>query len=464
MRKVMVVDDDEKSALTVTEILEKEGFMVATFTSPVHAIKTISAIQDIDLILTDIRMPSVTGMEILDVAIKRKRPIPVIVFTGYGDVDTAVDVMRRGASDFLCKPVSAKELIIRVNRVLEKHKLAEEVTNLRKKLEVSESFHSLIGRSKRMQEVYELISAVAQTDSTVLIRGETGTGKELVARAIHQASHRRNEPFVGISCTALQHTLLESELFGHEKGAFTGAHTVKIGKLESARDGTVLLDEIGDISLDIQAKLLRVLQEKEFERVGGVKPIKLRARIIAATNRDLEEAVKAGRFREDLYYRLNVVPIEIPPLRERGEDILTLANYFLDLFKKRYDKNIEGFAPSAIREILEHRWPGNVRELKNVIERTVLTNPRRWIDKLALPEIHHDAKSIFNNMPGHIPFVKAKETVLQELEKTYLVHYMRQEKGRINRVAELMGVSTRTISRQLEKYGLNRLLFKEKRD
>ncbi|MBI5810646.1 MAG: sigma-54-dependent Fis family transcriptional regulator, partial [Deltaproteobacteria bacterium] len=246
MKKVMVVDDDEKAVQDIAEILENEGYTVATFTSAIHAIKTLEAVQDIDLILTDIRMPSVDGAEVLKAAQKSKRQIPVIVFSGFGDVETAVNMMKAGASDFLCKPVSGKELAVRIKKVLEKKDLSDEVESLRRRLESAESTYAIVGKSKKMQEVYELINAVAKTDATVVIRGETGTGKELVAKAIHEASHRRDNPFVGISCTALQHTLLESEFFGHEKGSFTGAHALKIGKLESADAGTVFLDEVGD--------------------------------------------------------------------------------------------------------------------------------------------------------------------------------------------------------------------------
>ncbi len=462
MKKIMVIDDDEKIVIDIAEVLEREGCTVATFTSAAHALQTLDAVGNVDLVITDIRMPLMDGIRVLDACQKRERPVPVIVLTGYGDVDTAVNVMKAGASDFLCKPVSGRELAVRVKKVFEKQDLDNEVASLRRRLESVESFHSIVGKSKKMMEVFGLINSVAGTDATVLIRGETGTGKELVARAVHDASHRKAEPFVPISCTAIQNTLLESELFGHEKGAFTGAHSLKIGKLESAGAGTVFLDEVGDTSAEIQAKLLRVLQEKEFERVGGVRQIKLRARVLAATNRDLEEWVREERFREDLYYRLNVVQIDLPPLREREEDILTLAEHFLDTFKKRYDKLIEGFAPSAIEQILEHTWPGNVRELRNVIERTVLTNPRPWIDKLPRLGAETGMSRIFGGLPARSTYLKAKEEVACELEKTYLIEYMRQEKGHINRVAGLMGVSSRTVSRQLDKYGLDKMLFRGK--
>lgn len=462
MKKILVVDDEEKVLANIAETLEKEGYTVATFANAGSALKTIETLQDIDLILTDMNMPQFSGMDVLKAALDRKRPVPVIVFTGFGDVDTAVRIMKAGASDFLCKPVSSQELSIRVKKVFEKQELADEVDQLRKRLENTEAFHSIVGKSKKMMEVFGLIQTVASTDVTVLIRGETGTGKELAARAIHDASPRSGEPFVPISCTAIQHTLLESELFGHEKGSFTGASGLKTGKLETAGNGTVFLDEIGDTSLEIQMKLLRVLQEREFERVGGVKPIKLNARILAATNRNLEEAVKENKFREDLYYRLNVLQIDLPPLREREDDIIAVANHFLDQFKKRYNKTIDGFSPSAIEQILGYPWPGNVRELRNAIERTVLTNPRRWIEKIAGLSPGKGVPSMFSDMPFRMPYTEAKENVANELDKAYIIQYMKQERGQINRVAELMGVSTRTVSRCLEKYGLDKMVFKEK--
>ncbi|OGP23078.1 MAG: hypothetical protein A2X99_03060 [Deltaproteobacteria bacterium GWB2_55_19] len=466
MKMIMVVDDEERVALELSLILEKEGYTVARFTSAAPAIKTIEAIRNIDLIITDIRMPGMDGTEILSAAQNSRRPIPVIVCTGYGDIETAVNVMRSGASDFLCKPISSKELLVRVKKVLENSKLADEVSTLRKRLESVESPYSIIGKSKKMNEVYELISAVAHTDATVIVRGETGTGKELVAKAIHDSSHRMSEPFVAISCTAIQHTLLESSLFGHERGAFTGAHATQIGKMEAAGSGTVFLDEIGDTSVDIQSKLLRVLQEREFERIGGSRMMKLNARVIAATNKDLERAVREGEFREDLYYRLNVVEIRLPPLREREDDVLHLAEHFLNHYKKRYQRDIEGFAPSAIDQILDHSWPGNVRELKNAVERTVLTNPRRWIDKVArLDQTPHarEEDGFFGKMVGRKSYTEAREAYAEELEKAYLTHYLKLECGQINRVADLMGISTRTVARQMEKFGLNKVSFKEKR-
>ena len=460
-KRIMVVDDDAKAALDIASILEKEGFIVVTFTSAVHALNTLEAVEDIDLILTDIRMPGMDGIELLEAALNMERPVPVIVFTGFGDIDTAVNVMKAGASDFLCKPVSGAELVVRMRKVFEKQQLSEEVACLKKRLEVSQGLAKLVGKSKKMQEVYALISAVAQTKVTVLLVGETGTGKELVARAIHDTGERKDEPFVAINCAAIQSALLESELFGHEKGAFTGAYAAKAGKLECAGAGTVFLDEVGETSPAIQSKLLRVLQEAEFERVGGLKPIKLNARIVAATNSNLEAAVKDGGFRQDLYYRLNVIQIELPPLRDREGDIPLLAEHFLDVYKKRHHKMVEGFAPSAIEQMLEYHWPGNVREMQNAIERTVVTNPRRWIDKIARLESASSLANAFNRLPTRLDYHKARLTMAHELDRTYLLHFMRQEKGQIARVAELMGISTRTVSRMLERWDLDKTYFKK---
>ncbi len=460
-KRIMVVDDDAKAALDISSVLEKEGFIVVTFTSAVHALNALEAVEDIDLILTDIRMPGMDGTELLEAALNMRRPVPVIVFTGFGDIDTAVKVMKAGASDFLCKPVSGTELVIRMRKVFEKQELSEEVVSLKKRLEHSQGMAALVGKSKKMQEVYALISAVAQITVTVLLVGETGTGKELAARAIHDTGARGAEPFVAINCAAIQSALLESELFGHEKGAFTGAHAAKAGKLECAGAGTVFLDEVGETSPAIQSKLLRVLQEAEFERVGGLKPIKLNARIVAATNSNLEAAVKDGGFRQDLYYRLNVIQIELPPLRDREGDIPLLAEHFLDVYRKRHHKAIEGFAPSALEQMLEYHWPGNVREMQNAIERTVVTNPRRWIDKIARLEPASSLANAFNRLPARLDYQKARLTMSHELDRTYLLHFMRQEKGQIARVAELMGVSTRTVSRMLERRDLDKTYFKK---
>ena len=460
LEKIIIIDDDEKVGLSIAKSLTKEGYDIALFTNPYQAIELIDKV-DADLILTDKNMPGMSGIELVELTKDMDSPPPVIVFTGHGDIDSAVEAMRAGAIDFICKPLSAKELSIRVGQALEKQRMRRELNGLRKKLEETASFHSIVGTCKKMQDVYDLIEAVANTDVTVLISGETGTGKEMVARAIHAASNRRDEPFVAVCCTALQHTLLESELFGHEKGAFTGAHAVKLGKMELAGNGTFLLDEVGDTSLEIQAKLLRVLEEKEFERVGGIRPIKLRARLLASTNTDLTRAVKERTFREDLFYRLNVVQIELPPLREREGAVLQLATHFLNLFNKRHNKRIDGFSPSAIDQMHAYGWPGNVRELKNVIERMVLTSSKGWIDRLSKLQSIDNKGKVSKGLLEQVSFDNAKTDSQENLEKSYLLHYLKQENGRINKVAELMNISVRTVHRLTKKYGIDKKEFKD---
>jgi DNA-binding NtrC family response regulator len=460
LEKIIIIDDDEKVGLSIAKSLTKEGYDIALFTNPYQAIELLNKV-DVDLILTDKNMPGMSGIKLVELTKDMDNPPPVIVFTGHGDIDSAVEAMRAGANDFICKPLSAKELSIRVGQALEKQRMRVELNGLKKKLEEPDSFHSIVGSCKKMQDVFDLVEAVANTDATVLISGETGTGKEMVARAIHSASNRSKDPFVAVCCTALQHTLLESELFGHEKGAFTGAHAAKLGKMELAGSGTFLLDEVGDTSLDIQSKLLRVLEEKEFERVGGIKPIKLKARLLASTNTDLMKAVEEKKFREDLFYRLNVVQIELPPLREREGATLQLATHFLNLFNKRHNKRIEGFSPSAIEQMHSYNWPGNVRELKNVVERTVLTSTKVWIEKLSkLQSIDSDSK-LSNGLLEQVSFDHAKSETQENLEKTYLLHYLKHENGRINKVATLMDVSVRTIHRLMKKYDIDKNEFKD---
>ncbi|HHL40190.1 MAG TPA: sigma-54-dependent Fis family transcriptional regulator [Deltaproteobacteria bacterium] len=460
MKKIAVVDDDQGVAASIESILERRGFDVDTYESATSFIDGLDASGDIDLVLTDVCMPGLDGIAMLRRLKERSINVPVIVFTGFGDVDTAVRAMKAGASDFLCKPVGSDELLFRVRKVLEKHKLSREVAALRKRLATTESFHELVGRSTAMVRVFELIEAVAATDATVLITGETGTGKELVAKAIHAASSRADEPYVAISCTALQDTLLESELFGHEKGSFTGAVSTRVGRLEAACGGTVLLDEVGDTSAAIQSKLLRVIEERQFERVGSSKPIKLKARLLAATSRDLDAAMRQGAFREDLYYRLDVVRIDMPPLREREDDVVLLANHFLEKFSALYDKEIEGFAPEAVNEILSYHWPGNVREMKNVIERTVLTSGPGPITRLQRLGAARGRPAGIEDLPERLDYASARESLSEELERTYLTHYMERERGRIGAVAEAMGVSVRTVTRMLKRHGLDKREFK----
>ena len=370
-RRVLVVDDEENIRALIRQILEREGFQVETASDGPSALKKATG-EEFDLILLDVRIPQLDGMSVLREIRAADPDAVVMIITGYGSIEQALEAVRLGAYDYVPKPFKRDELLLRIRRALDYHALQEENRKLHEELRQTFKFEGIIGTSPKMQEALRIAAAVAPTDATVLIYGETGTGKEILARSIHYQSHRAQGPFVAINCGAIPETLLETELFGHEKGAFTGAHTSRIGKFEAADGGTVFLDEVGDMSQAMQVKLLRVLQEKAIERVGGVRPIKVNVRVIAATNRDLRAAIREGSFREDLFYRLSVVPIHLPPLRERPEDIPILAQHFLERFNERYRKRIRGFTPQAIRKLRRHLWPGNVRELEYAIERAVI--------------------------------------------------------------------------------------------
>lgn len=370
-RRVLVVDDEENIRSLIRQILEREGFQVEVASDGPSALKKATE-EDFDLILLDVRIPQLDGMSVLREIRAVDPDAVVMIVTGYGSIEQALEAVRLGAYDYVPKPFKRDELLLRIRRALDYHALREENRKLHEELRQTFKFEGIIGTSPKMQEALRIAAAVAPTDATVLIYGETGTGKEILARSIHYQSHRAQGPFVAINCGSIPETLLETELFGHEKGAFTGAHTSRIGKFEAADGGTIFLDEVGDMSPAMQVKLLRVLQEKTIERVGGVRPVKVNVRVIAATNRDLRAAIREGSFREDLFYRLNVVPIHLPPLRERPEDIPILAQHFLERFKERYRKNIRAITPQAIRKLRRHLWPGNVRELEYAIERAVI--------------------------------------------------------------------------------------------
>jgi DNA-binding NtrC family response regulator len=369
--RILIVDDDDTFRSVTRALLEDEGYLVVVAGSASEAVRVMLEKQ-FDLVLTDLVMPGASGLEFLG-QIKAHYPtMPVVMVTGFASINSAIDAMKEGAEDYLTKPCGNDELILKVRRCLEKSKEREELQRLRHEVAHRYTFENIIGRSPPMQKVFELISHVAETDATVLIQGETGTGKELVAKAIHYNSTRRNQAYVGVNCAALAETLLESELFGHEKGAFTGAIKQKVGRFTLAHRGTLFLDEIGDIPLPTQAKLLRVLQERRFERVGGTETLQVDIRLISATNRDLTEAIRESRFREDLYYRLNVVPITLPALRERREDVPLLASHFVRHYAQEMGKSVEGVEASALDTLLRYHWPGNVRELENMIERAVV--------------------------------------------------------------------------------------------
>jgi DNA-binding NtrC family response regulator len=408
--------------------------------------------EEFDLAILDIEMPGMNGIELLKRIKQKDATLNVVMITAYGSLQSAVEAMRLGAYDYLTKPFQMDEIKHVVEKALERERLITENRELHRELEEQYRFTGIVGKSPRMDEVYELVSRVASTNASVLIQGESGTGKELVARSIHYNSRRKGRPLVILNCAALAEGVLESELFGHEKGAFTGAIKRKAGRFELAHEGTLFLDEIGEIPVATQLKLLRVLQEHEFERVGGEKTIKVDVRIIAATNRDLMNAVREGRFREDLYYRLNVVTINIPPLRERREDIPALAEHFLEKFAVETGKRIDGIDPKAREMLVHYDWPGNVRELENIMERAVVLEKGDTITPASLPvplRVEGEEESL------RIPQGTGSITeVLEDLEKQLIVKALKDNGGSQTAAANTLGLKRSTLRYKLEKYGL----------
>ncbi len=389
MHRVLVIEDDDTVRDVLRSFLSEKGFEATLAQNGETGLDMLRA-ERFDLILTDLVMPGITGMDVLKEVLASKIRIPVIVITAFGTVQTAVEAMRLGAFDYLTKPFNLDELMIVIEKALSVSKLQKENVMLKMQLKKKYNFKGLIGDSPRMQAVYELIEKIADTDSTVLITGESGTGKELIAKTIHyNNSSRAGGPFVPLNCAAIPKDLLESELFGHEKGAFTGAINTRIGRFELAQGGTLFLDEVGELDPSLQVKLLRVLQEREFERVGGVKTIKVDVRILAATNKDLEKATKDGLFREDLFYRLNVIPLHLPPLRSRIEDITLLMAHFVQEFCRKRKREPFTFSPDAMECLMKYNWPGNVRELENLVERLTILATGPVVKVLDLPEKLH---------------------------------------------------------------------------
>jgi nitrogen regulation protein NR(I) len=389
MERVLVIEDDETVRDVLRSFLMSKGFDAIIAQNGETGIEMVRS-EKFDLILTDLVMPGVTGMDVLNEVAEAKISVPVIVMTAFGTVQTAVEAMRRGAFDYITKPFNLDELMIVLEKALSLSQLRKENVMLKMQLKKRYNFSGLIGDSPRMQAVYEMIEKIADTDSTVLITGESGTGKELIAKTIHyNNTSRAGGPFIPINCAAIPRDLLESELFGHEKGAFTGAINTRIGRFEMAQGGTLFLDEVGELDPSLQVKLLRVLQEREFERVGGMKTIKVDVRILAATNRDLDKITKEGKFREDLFYRLNVIPLHLPPLRARKEDIPLLAAFFVQEFCKKKKREPFTFSPQAMECLLNYRWPGNVRELENLAERLTILVSGAVVNATDLPEKLH---------------------------------------------------------------------------
>jgi two-component system response regulator HydG len=444
--RILVVDDEASARSGLEKLLRQAGYEVDTAQDGLQALE-VAAERPPDAVVTDLKMPNMDGMALLAKLREQDGDLPVLVATAFGDVSSAIEAMRAGAVDFLTKPIDFDVMTLALERALERRAIRVEAENLRRQLRErdGQGLEGLIGASPAMQKVYRVARQVAASRATVLITGESGTGKGELARAIHALSPRAKAPFIALHCAAVPETLLESELFGHERGSFTGADKRRLGRFEQADGGTLFLDEVGEIPALMQVKLLRVLQEKTFERVGGNEPIKVDARLLAATNRDLAADVREGRFREDLYYRLNVVHLDVPPLRLRGGDTLVLANHFLRHFAEENHKNVEGFSEAARTKILGHKWPGNVRELENAIERAVVLGQGTLIeaDDLPFELVEH----------SHGP-VRIPGSTMAEIEKHAIISTLESVEGSTTRAAELLDISVRTIQYRLSEYGI----------
>jgi DNA-binding NtrC family response regulator len=442
--RILVVDDEVNARTALAELLRDEGFDVEMAADAFKALGKYESFSP-HVVLTDLKMPGMDGIELVKKLRAFEEPCEVIVMTAFGAVETAVEAMRAGASDYLTKPLNFDELLIVLNKVLENSQLRRETTQLRARVRERVAPNNIIGDAPVMQRVFEVIDQVAPSRATVLVTGESGTGKELVANAIHQRSPRARGPFIKLHCAALAESLLESELFGHERGAFTGAVGRKDGRFSLADGGTLFLDEIGEIAPTIQVKLLRFLQEHEFERVGGTQTLKVDVRVIAATNKNLQDEVAKGRFREDLFYRLNVVALEMPALRERRSDIPALARFLVDRYAKENGKAIEGIAPEALELMMSYDWPGNVRELENAVERAVVLAPGKVIDARQLPSSIRPTTI----QPG-APAIPG--ATMAELEKYAILETLKSTGGSTSQAAEILGISTRTIQYRLHEY------------
>jgi len=446
--EILVVDDEEVMRESLAAWLKEDGYTVDTAASGHEAIEKAGE-KDYAIYFIDLKMPGgIDGIETMMQIRKLHRDASIIIITAYATVDTAIAAMKEGAQEYIVKPCNLEEISLLVTRILKVKTLQRENAMLKKRLTKTYTLNDIVSKNPRMQEIFQLIRDVANLRSTVLIQGESGTGKELIARAIHSSSDRANMPFVGVSCAALAETLLESELFGYEKGAFTGATTQKKGKFEQAHGGTLFLDEIGDISPKLQMDLLRVLQERSFYRVGGSEEIRVDVRVIAATNVNLQEAVRNGRFRDDLYYRLNVINIRIPPLRERLEDIPLLARHFIERLSVEIGKDVEDISENALQLLLSHDWPGNVRELENCIERAMVTCRSRILTRADFAFL---AKEDEGRDPWFVPAI-----TLQELEKQAIESAIKRSRGNIKEAAAQLGIERSTLYDKIKKYEIMR--------
>ncbi len=450
--KILVVDDESSHRQMINAVLTAEGYEIRDAVDGYEAVNAVDE-KFYDVVLMDIRMPGPSGIETLQ-KIKNMSPgIPVIIMTAYASVSTAIEALKSGAYDYLTKPLDIEELKILVAKALQYQKLEQENIYLKEQLNDRFDFSSIIGRSTAMKKLFETMALVAPSEATVLIVGESGTGKELIANAIHQNSDRAKRPFIKINCAALPETLLESELFGHEKGAFTGAVSRKRGRFELAHQSSIFLDEIAEMAPTTQAKILRVLQEREFEPLGGTHPVKVDTRIITATNKQLEEEINAGRFREDLYYRLNVVRLKVPSLRDRGDDVVLLADFFLKKYTEKNRKLIKGFTPRAVDLLMRHEWPGNVRELENIVERAVIMARGDMITPMEFPESLRELDLELKEARIDIETGRS----LKEVEREMILRTLEGTGGNRTHTAKILGISRRTLQLKLKEYGINPL-------
>jgi DNA-binding NtrC family response regulator len=441
---ILVVDDEKNTREALSKILHEDGYDVLTAADGYQALNLVTQ-EEPDIILADLKMPGMDGLELLSRTRLKGFDTPFVMMTAYGTVETAVEAMKKGAENYLTKPVNIDELEIQIKKILDHRKLVREASALRERLRDKYKFKNIIGSSPHMQAVFKMVEQVAPSRATVLVTGESGTGKELIASAIHQNGPRADMPYIKVSCSALSENLLESELFGHERGAFTGAYATRQGRFEIADGGTLFLDEIGDMSLATQVKLLGFLQDRKFERVGGNKTYEVDVRLIAATNKDLEKAVQEGAFRQDLYYRLNVITIKMSPLRERISDVPMLVDHFVEKYSRENSKQIEGVSSDAVAALMAYSWPGNVRELENMVERAVVMCNEKTITRQYFPLLTSIAKSDGEGVPP-IP-----GSSLEEIEKYAIQRTLEAVGGNRTRAAEILKVSLRKIQYKLKE-------------
>lgn len=451
---ILLVDDDASTRKVARANLALEGFEVIAASSAAEALARLAETDPLALV-SDLKMPDVNGIALMERVHALRPSLPVVLVTAHATVETAVEAMRKGALHYLTKPIRFDELALVLRHAVAHERQRRDVARLTGELERAAGFEEMVGTSPAMREVFSLVDQVAPADATVLLRGETGTGKELVARALHRRSPRRDRPFVAVNCTAIPRDLMETEFFGHERGAFTGATARRAGRFEQADGSTLFLDEVGDLDLAIQAKLLRVLQEREITRVGAEAPLRVDVRIVAATNRDLEALVREGRFRDDLYYRLNVIPLRLPPLRERTGDLAGLMEHFLGSFAARYGRPSPIPPPDLLAAARAYPWPGNVRELRNLCERAVLMGWAAVAPILGGGE-RADPCAALPRVDLGLPLLEARQRLVERFEREYLTRLLRQHRGRIGEVARAAGIAERNLYEKMKTYGLSR--------